>query len=85
MVVAVAAVHFSKGFFNMGGGFEFNLLIWTAAIALAFTGPGTFSIDDAFGWDLWGNTWGVGIALGSFIAGGIVLALRKPAPQTQTA
>jgi putative oxidoreductase len=85
MLVAIATVHFSKGFFVTGGGYEFNLLIWAAAIALAFTGPGTFSIDDAFGWDLWGNEWGVGVALASILSAGVVVALRKPAPKAQTA
>ena len=85
MVVAIATVHWTKGFFNTPGGYEFNLLIWTAAVAIAFTGPGTFSIDDAFGWSLWGNEWGVGIALASLLSAGLVLALRKPVGQTQTA
>src|SRR5436190_19105626 len=33
MVSAVGAVHVKKGFWNTNGGFRFNLLIWTAAIA----------------------------------------------------
>ena len=54
MLVAIATVHWRNGFFNSNGGYEFNLLIVAAAIALAFTGPGTISIDDLAGWTLAG-------------------------------
>ena len=49
-VVAIATVHWKNGFFNTNGGYEFNLLIVAAALALAFTGPGTISIDHLAGW-----------------------------------
>ena len=52
MLVAIATVHWKNGFFNSNGGYEFNLLIVATAIALAFTGPGTISIDDLAGWTL---------------------------------
>ena len=38
MIVAIATAHWSKGFWNGNGGFEFNLLIIAAAAALAATG-----------------------------------------------
>jgi putative oxidoreductase len=50
MIVAIATVHWTKGFFAGNGGYEFNLLILASAVALAATGPGRFSIDNAFGW-----------------------------------
>jgi hypothetical protein len=40
MFVAIVTVHWSNGFFNASGGYEFNLLIAATAIALAVTGPG---------------------------------------------
>src|SRR5687767_7735206 len=46
MLVAIALVHWSKGFFNSSGGYEFNLLIVATSIALAMTGPGTISLDN---------------------------------------
>lgn len=63
MLNAIALVHWPKGFFNGNGGFEFNLLIASAAVAIAATGPGRFAIDHAIGWDdnfsgLW---WGLGV------------------------
>ena len=78
MFVAIATVHWSNGFFNPSGGYEFNLLIAANAIALAFTGPGEISIDDLAGWDLAGTEWGLA-ALGiSAAAAASVLARRKP-------
>src|ERR1700694_4994946 len=49
MVVAIATVHLSKGFWAGKGGFEFNLALITGAAARAFTGPGPYSIDNALG------------------------------------
>jgi putative oxidoreductase len=81
MFVAIATVHWSKGFFNTNGGYEFNLLIVAGAIALAFTGPGTISIDHLASWSLAGTGWGLA-ALGiSVVAAGSVLAMREPQPE----
>lgn len=41
--VAVAKVHAPKGFSNMAGGFEYNLLIMAAAAGILLAGPGTLS------------------------------------------
>jgi putative oxidoreductase len=80
MFVAIATVHWSNGFFNPNGGYEFNLLIAASAIALAFAGPGVISIDDLVGWNLAGTEWGLA-ALGiSAATAGSVLAMRKPLP-----
>jgi putative oxidoreductase len=64
MLVAIATVHWPKGFWSTAGGYEFNLAILAAAVAIAATGPGRFSIDNAFGWTggLSGVWWGVGVA-----------------------
>jgi putative oxidoreductase len=47
MLVAVATVHLSKGFWVSKGGYEFNLSILAAVAALALTGPGAYSLDEA--------------------------------------
>jgi putative oxidoreductase len=49
MVVAIATVHLSKGFWVAKGGYEFNLAVIGSAVALAFTGPGPYSLDNALG------------------------------------
>ena len=81
MLVAIATVHWRNGFFNSNGGYEFNLLIVAVAIALAFTGPGTISIDDLAGWTLAGPEWGLAALGVSVVAAGSVLAMRRPRPE----
>ena len=47
MLVAIALVHWPKGFFTSKGGFEFNLSLIAAVAAIALTGPGAYSLDAA--------------------------------------
>src|ERR671939_757352 len=63
MLNAIALVHLKNGFWAGKGGYEFNLVILTVAVAVAATGPGRFSIDGALGLDdnLSGLWWGVGV------------------------
>jgi putative oxidoreductase len=70
MLTAIATVHWSKGFWVTGGGYEYNLTILSAAVAIAATGPGRFSLDNAFGWTggLSGVWWGAGVAAAAAIA-----------------
>lgn len=49
MAVAIAKVHGPKGFFVQNGGFEYNVVLIIAAVALAAVGPGTFSLDHLLG------------------------------------
>jgi putative oxidoreductase len=71
MFNAVALIHWRNGFWSGKGGYEFNLLIASAAVALAAIGPGRFSVDHAIGLDdnLSGFWWGVGtVALAALIS-----------------
>jgi putative oxidoreductase len=63
MLNAIVAVHWRHGFFNSNGGYEFNLLVFTTAVATAAIGPGRFSLDNLYGWadNLSGLWWGVGV------------------------
>jgi putative oxidoreductase len=87
MVVAIGSVHWKNGVFAMNGGYEYNLVLWTVAVAVAATGPGRFSLDAALGWadNLSGLWWGVGVLAGSLIGGGIVLASREAQPEPEAA
>lgn len=49
LVVAIFTVHLPKGFWNAAGGFEFPLSLLGAAVAIALTGPGRYSLDSLFG------------------------------------
>jgi putative oxidoreductase len=52
MLVAIIAVHWSKGFFNSKGGIEFPLVMLAACVALALAGPGAFALDRLIGFRL---------------------------------
>ena len=47
MLVAIVAVHFSKGFFLAKGGYEYALALFAASLSLLFSGAGRFSVDRA--------------------------------------
>lgn len=48
MLVAVFAVHFSKGFFLDKGGYEYALALLALSVSLVFSGGGRASIDRVF-------------------------------------
>jgi putative oxidoreductase len=87
MVVAVGSVHWKNGFWAGNGGYEFNLVLWAVAAAVAATGAGRFSLDRALGWDdnLSGLWWGVGVLGVSLLGGLLVLAARQVAPEPEAA
>jgi len=82
MLMAIATVHWAKGFWGTAGGYEFNLAIIAAALAVAATGPGRFSLDNAAGWAgrLSGPWWAVGI----LVAGAIVSLVTLGVGRTHT-
>jgi putative oxidoreductase len=75
MCVAIAAVHWPNGFFNGSKGYEFNLSLIAATVAVAATGPGRFSLDRLIGWDdnLSGLWWGVGVLFAATLGAASVL------------
>src|SRR5919106_7069461 len=60
MLNAAVAFHFRNGLWNSNGGYELPLVYAVIAAALGFTGPGSFSLDRLFGFDLAGTTYGIG-------------------------
>ena len=79
MFVAIATTHWRNGFWNGAGGYEFNLLILSAAASLAAIGAGRFSLDNAFGWadNLSGVWWGVGALGAGALAALVMLTLGR--------
>jgi putative oxidoreductase len=65
MLTAVRTVHFSNGFWNSDGGYEFNLAIIAGLLALVDGGPGEPSVDAALGIHDTGSGW----ALAALAAG----------------
>ena len=80
MLVAAVSVH-SKSFFVPKGGFEYTLALGAPALTLAFTGPGSISLDAVLGLRLAGPGWGAGAFLVGIAGGLATLASRRPAAQ----
>ena len=78
MIVAAVSVHLKNGFFAQSGGIEVAVLFAVAAVALAFTGFGQFSIDALTGLDALFTPAIAGIALVVGVVGGFGnLSLRR--------
>lgn len=86
MLVAILTVHIGNGYWASNQGYELNASIIAAALALAFAGPGVYSLDTALGIDaIWTDPirW---IAIGAAVVLALLnLAARRTAPKTQTA
>jgi len=65
MFTAIRKVHFKKGLWNTGGGYEYNLTLVAALAALVEAGPGAPSLDRRLGIERTGSRW----ALASVAAG----------------
>src|ERR687885_700385 len=57
----------AAGLTELAGGAEYTLTNAAVVIALAFTGAGTHSLDDAIGWGVSGWHWGVGAAVAAVV------------------
>jgi putative oxidoreductase len=86
MIVAALTVHLKNGFFAQANGIEVTVLFGVAAIALAFTGFGAFSIDAATGLNTVFSATEAAIALGLGVIGAVGnLLLRRPQTVTTSA
>ena len=85
MIVAAALVHWKNGFFSTGGGYEYNLLLGVAALAVAFTGPGAISVDYLAGLETSGVTWGLAATAVAALGAIGQLAQRSPVEAAETA
>lgn len=60
MLVATLTVHIRNGFFTANNGYELPLTYIAGALAIAFAGPGAYSVDDTIGFAAFadpGRTW----------------------------
>ena len=73
------SVHWAKGLWGQNGGYETPLLYTTGAAALAFTGPGAYSLDNALNLDGFsGIGWGVAaVAVGAVCGLAVVARGRR--------
>ena len=81
MIVAIGTVHWANGLLAATNGIELPLLYLTAALSLALTGPGAYSLDAVLGL---GQRWTpqiTAIVLAAAVLGGFAsLLIRRPAP-----
>ena len=81
MIVAIATVHWRNGLLATTNGVELPLLYAAAALALALTGPGDYSIDAMLGLSAWWTPQLTGVVLAAGVVGGLAsLGMRRPAP-----
>ena len=78
-LVVAASSHWAAGLWAQNSGFEMPLLYVTAAAALAFTGPGVYSLDNALGLNgLTGFGWGVAaVAVGALSGLAVIARARR--------
>jgi putative oxidoreductase len=84
MLVAIATVHLPKGFWVSKGGYEFNLALLAAAAALALTGPGAYSLDEALGIHLPEPLTLLAGTIALIAGVTVTLVTRSPQPQAET-
>ena len=81
MLTTIRSAHRGKGPWYFDGGWEYNLTLLAVTAALAFTGPGAASLDEALGDGLAGHGWGVAALAVGLVSGALALAARRPAAQ----
>jgi putative oxidoreductase len=80
MITAIRKVHLPKGPWVMEGGYEYNLVLIAALLALAEEGPGDVSLDAALGIERTGLTWGLfALGLGAGASTAAIEAGRRAA------
>jgi len=79
-LIVAGSVHWAAGLWAQNNGYELPLVYVTGAAALAFTGPGAYSLDNALGLStLAGNSWGVAAVLVGALSGLAVVARARRA------
>jgi putative oxidoreductase len=84
MITAIETVHAKNGPWLNNGGYEYNVVLIAATLALAEVGPGELSLDAARGRERSGSGWALAaLAVGAIGALGAHLA-TEDAPATTT-
>lgn len=84
MLVAIATVHWANGFWNGKRGYEFNLALLASVVAVALTGPGTYSADQIIGIHLPEPITLIVGTIAVIVGVASTLAFRSPKVEAQT-
>jgi putative oxidoreductase len=85
MFTAIRKVHFQKGLWNTGGGWEYNATLIAALAALVQCGPGGLSVDRALGIEKRGSGWALAaIAAGAAGSAAVIKAGGAQAPEPES-
>jgi putative oxidoreductase len=82
MLTAIDRVHFKNGPWVTNGGYEYNLVLIAAALAVAETGPGPLSVDRALGVERSGPRWALAALAAGIVgyAGARLVNAAEPEP-----
>jgi putative oxidoreductase len=81
MITAIRKVHLPQGPWAAEGGYEYNLVLIAALLALAEEGPGDVSLDAALGSERTGGPWALAaLALGAGASTASIELGRRSAP-----
>jgi putative oxidoreductase len=84
MVVAILTVHRGRGFFVYNNGAELPIVYSTAAVAVAFAGPGQYSIDRVLGFDSSFPELAIGLILACGVLAGLLTLAFRHSPELIT-
>lgn len=84
MFMAIFKVHWKNGFWNSNRGLEFPLALLTIAVAIGFTGPGNYSLDNLFGMALPTPLLFCILAVVAIVVDIAGLLITRPAPTAAT-
>jgi putative oxidoreductase len=82
MTVATITVHLDKGLWNQDGGYEFPLVMATAAFALAAASPGAWSLDAALDLNI-ASAGAALVALAVGVLGGVSAVIGGRSPEME--
>ncbi|MGN6379097.1 MAG: DoxX family protein [Gaiellales bacterium] len=85
MFTAIRKVHFKNGLWVTKGGYEYNLVLLAALMALTDAGPGSPSLDSALGIRARGAYWAVAELAAGAAGSQLALISSEPAPAEQAA
>ena len=77
MSLNIAVAGHEHVLWNYRDGYEFPLTIGLGSALFAFAGPGRYSLDSSFGWELWGTSTGLLCSAVGVAMGGAFLLLRR--------